>query len=230
MIGTLQETSLHHDLKIWCARPADQLEVVVDGYEVDVVGQHRLVEVQTGGFSALKAKLNALLPEYAVQVVYPIARERWIQRVDAGDRPISRRKSPKRGRFEELFGELLRLPKIANHANFSLLVLLIQEEVVWRDDGRGSWRRKGWSVADRRLLAVVDQRLFRKRTDYLSLLPDSLPLPFTNEELAEHLSMPRRLATKMTYCLRRMGLLEQVGKRGRFNLYGIVDQGQASDG
>ncbi len=225
MIGTLQETSLHHDLKAWCARPGDELEVVVDGYEVDVVGEHRLVEVQTGSFSALKGKLKALLPEYTVQVVYPVARERWILRVDMRDRPISRRKSPKRGRYEELFGELLRLPKIANHPNFSLLVLLIQEEVVWRDDGHGSWRRKGWSVADRRLLAVVDQRLFSGGTDYLGLLPDRLPMPFTNEDLAEHLSMPRRLATKMTYCLRRMGLLEQVGKRGRFNLYRMGDQG-----
>ena len=210
---------MHHDLKQWCARPGDQLEVVVDGYEVDVVGDGRLVEVQTGSFSALKSKLGALLPDYQVQVVYPIARERWICRVDGRDRPMSRRKSPKRGRIEELFAELLRLPEVAIHPNFSLLVVLTQEEVVWRDDGRGSWRRKGWSVADRRLLAVVDQALFRDPADFQRLIPADLHRPFTNQDLADSLAMRRPLATKMTYCLRRMGQLEQVGKRGRFNLY-----------
>ena len=221
MIGTLQETSLHHELKNWCARPGDRLEVVVDGYEIDVVGQDRLIEVQTGNFGAMKGKLKALLPDHQVQLVYPIARERWVCRVDRRDRPVSRRKSPKRGRMEDLFGELMRLPEEAVHENFSLRVLLTQEEVVWRDDGRGSWRRKGWSVADRRLLAVVDERLFEDVEAYLSLLPAELPAPFTNKELAESLKLQRPQATKMTYCLRRMGLLEQVGKRGRFNLYQV---------
>jgi hypothetical protein len=220
MIGTLQETSLHHDLKHWCARPGDRLEVVVDGYEIDVVGEERLLEVQTGNFGAMTGKLKALLPYHRVELVYPIARERWICRVDGRDRPVSRRKSPKRGRIEDLFGELLRLPEVATHENFSLRVLLTQEEVVWRDDGRGSWRRKGWSVADRRLLAVVEERLFVDAAAYLSLLPAGLAMPFTNQELADGLKMQRPQATKMSYCLRRMGLLEQVGKRGRFNLYG----------
>ena len=234
MIGTLQETSLHIELKHWCARPGDRLEALVDGYEIDVVGGDRLLEVQTGNFGAMKGKLKALLPDHQVQLVFPIARERWICRVDGRDRPISRRKSPKRGRIEDLFGELLRLPEAAVHHNFSLRVLLTQEEVVWRDDGRGSWRRKGWSVADRRLLAVVDERLFDGPEAYMSLLPAGLPMPFTNKELAESLKLRRPPAIKMTYCLRRMGLLEQVGKRGRFNLYqrtglGIRDRGSDAE-
>lgn len=230
MIGTLQESSLHRDLKAWCALPEDRLEVVVDGYEVDVVGDDRLLEVQTGSFGALKGKLRVLLPSYRVEVVYPIARERWIRRVDGRDRPVSRRKSPKRGRVEELFGELLRLPRTAMHPNFSLRVLLIQEEVIWRDDGQGSWRRKGWSVADKRLLAVLDERRFAEAEDYLGLIPNDLIVPFTNQSLAERLNVRRQVATKMTYCLRRMGLLELAGKQGRFNLYEVGDQGSGIRG
>jgi hypothetical protein len=224
MIGTLQESSLHRDLKRWCARDGERMEVTVEGFAVDVAGDDRLLEVQTGSFGALKSKLNALLPRYQVEVVYPIAQERWVRRVDAQERPVSRRKSPKRGRVEELFGELLRLPGMAIHPNFCLRVLLVREEVVWRDDGRGSWRRKGWSVADTKLLDVISERLFVEEGDYLGLIPDGLPNPFTNEELAEALAIRRSLATKMSYCLRRMGLLEQVGKRGRFILYGNRDR------
>ena len=230
MIGTLQETSLHHDLKHWCARPKDRLETVVEGFEIDVVGDDRLLEVQTGSFSALKRKLNVLLRTHRVEVVYPVAKERWVCRVDGRDQPVSRRKSPKRGRVEELFGELLRLPETAMHPNFSLRVLLIQEEVVWRDDGQGSWRRKGWSVADKRLLGVVGEQRFTGLEDYLGLIPAELQMPFTNQELADCLAMRRTLATKMTYCMRRMGLLEQVGKRGRFNLYRIRDRASVVSG
>ena len=91
---------------------------------------------------------------------------------------------------------MLRLPEAAVHPNFSLLVLLTQEEVVWRDDGRGSWRRKGWSVADRRLLHVVDQRLFNQPTDYLALIPAELPLPFTNQELVGGRQVAQRLVVE----------------------------------
>jgi hypothetical protein len=184
-----------------------------------VVGGDQLIEVQTGNFGAIKRKLKVLLNEHKVQVVYPIAGERWIARVDRNSRRVSRRKSPKSGRVEDLFGELLRLPELAIHPNFSMRTLLIQEEVIWRDDGQGSWRRKGWSVADKLLLAVVREQLFEVPDDYLALIPRGLVGSFTNQDLADSLQMTRSLATKMTYCLRRMDLLEQTGKQGRFNLY-----------
>jgi DNA-binding IclR family transcriptional regulator len=68
-------------------------------------------------------------------------------------------------------------------------------------------------------LEVMDDRLFEGPHDYLALIPPEVSETFTNQELADGLQMPRSLAAKMTYCLRRMGLLEQVGKVGRFNLY-----------
>jgi hypothetical protein len=128
----------------------------VDGYYIDIVHGGLLIEIQTGNFTALKRKLARLLVNHRVCVVYPIAQERWVRRITAEGQQISRRKSPKKGRIEELFVELVRLPHLVSHPNFSLKALLIQEEVIWRDDGQGSWRRKGWSVADRLLLDVVE--------------------------------------------------------------------------
>lgn len=218
-IGTLQEMSLHAALKSWYAQPGDALEVPVGGYLIDIVRGSWLVEIQTANFTAIKGKLKALLRDYQVKIVHPIPLERWIQRVSKDNQFISRRKSPKRGRIEEVFSELVRLPTLACNPNFFLEVLLIREEVIWRDDGQGSWRRKGWSVADRRLIDVVDAIQFKDTEQYVTMLPSDLPRPFTNLELSEHLGMRRNLAGKMTYCLRKMDLLELVGKRGRQNLY-----------
>jgi hypothetical protein len=178
-----------------------------------------LVEIQTTNFTAFKPKLKVLLPDYRVRIVHPIAQDRWIQRVTEDNQHITRRKSPKHGRLEEVFTELVRLPVLACHPNFYLEVLLIKDEVVWRDDGRGSWRRKGWSVADRRLIEVVEAIQLDQPEHYAAMLPPDLSRPFTNLELSEHLNLRRRLAEKMTYCLRKMGLLEVVGKKSRHNLY-----------
>jgi hypothetical protein len=220
-IGTLQESSLHAALKDWLAKPGDQLEVPVDGYLIDIVRTDLLLEIQTSNFSALKVKLDRLLASHRVRVIYPVAFERWICRVSKDNRPISRRKSPKRGRFEEVFAQLLRIPRQATHPNFSLEILLTQEEIEWRDDGRGSWRRRGWSVSDRRLLTVLERMSLHKLEDFLGFLPANLADPFTNRELAEALGIRPQLAQKMTYCLRYMGLLSLQGKRGRYNLYAV---------
>lgn len=218
-IATFQESSLHAALKAWYAQPGDRLEVPVEGYQVDIFRPDFLVEIQTGNFGALRPKLEALLPDYRIRVIYPIARERWVKRVTAEGEPVARRKSPKRGRVEELFAELVRLAELATWPNFSLEVVVIQEEVVWRDDGQGSWRRRGWSVIDRRLLGVQETRLFSEPKDYLALVPERLWPEFTNGDLAEALGLSQRLAGQMTYCLRAMGMIRQDGKRGRSNLF-----------
>jgi hypothetical protein len=43
----------------------------------------------------------------------------------------------------------------------------------------------------------------------------SLKTPFTNAELARSLKKPLNLAQKMSYCLRKMGIIKVVGKKGR---------------
>jgi hypothetical protein len=219
-IGLLQETSLHADLKTWYARPGDRLEVPVDGYVVDIVRDGLLIEIQTRNFSALKAKLPRLVERHAVRLVYPIAQEKWIVRLAAdGKDPLSRRKSPRRAVMEHLFLELVRIPALACHPNFSLEVLLTKEEELWRDDGRGSWRRKGWSIADRRLVEVVQSTLLNGPEDFRALLPATLPQPFTTRDLAKAIGQPAYLARKMAYCLRNMGVIETAGKHGRSWLY-----------
>jgi len=44
---------------------------------------------------------------------------------------------------------------------------------------------------------------------------------FTNRKLAEALRLRAGIAQKMTYCLRHMGVLDTIGKRGRARLYSL---------
>lgn len=101
------------------------------------------------------------------------------------------------------------------HPNFSLEVLLIQEEEVRRHVPGSNWRRRGWGTQERRLLRVIDRRLFAGPADLASLIPEHLDAPFTAADLAAAIGRPRRLSQQMVYCLRRLGLLAEAGKRGR---------------
>jgi len=105
------------------------------------------------------------------------------------------------------------------HPNFSLELLLIQEEETRHYDGTRNWRRKGWGTHQRKLLQVVDRRLFETPADMLTLIPASLVEPFTTTQLAEAKGQPVWLAQKMAYCLRAMGAIVIVGKHGRHVLY-----------
>src|SRR3954449_12385398 len=72
-VGELREGALHAALKRRLAGPGDRLEVPVDGYVIDVVrGSGELVEVQTGSFSPLRAKLDALLDRHPMRIVHPV--------------------------------------------------------------------------------------------------------------------------------------------------------------
>lgn len=218
-IGLLAERSLHAALKQHLARPGDRLEVPLGGYVIDIVRDDLLIEVQTRHLYAMRPKLRRLLDDHVIRLVHPLPYERWIVRQDAAGRQLARRKSPKRAAVHDIFSELVRIPDLAAHPNLILDVLLVQEEEIWVDDGRGSWRRQGWSRADRRLLGVVSTITLETPADYLALLPRHLEQPFSNKDLAAALRCAPAIAQKMTYTLRRMDLLEAAGKKGRAILY-----------
>lgn len=221
-IGLLNEKALHASLKQWYARPGDRFEVPVDGFVIDIVRDDLLIEIQTCNFSAIKTKLTKLARTHQVRLIYPIVQEKWIVRLanDTGG-GATRRRSPKRGRLEDLFWELVSIPQLLSNPNFSLEVLLIRQEEVRRYERKRRWRRKGWVIEGRRLLEVLDQRSFGHSADWLGFLPDGLE-SFTTRDLATGMNTRRELAQKMAYCLREARMIELIGKRERSNLYRAV--------
>ena len=219
-IATLNEKPLHAALKRWYARPTDRLEMLVDGFQVDLVRGDLLVEIQTRNFASIRKKLSALALRHRLRLVYPIARRKWIVRLaEDGEGQLGRRRSPKRGTLEEVFEELVYLPGLLANPNFSVEVLFIHEEEVRRYDAGRGWRRHHWVTQERRLLDVVDRRLFETPGDMCALIPQAVADRFTTADLADATGRPRWLAQKMAYCLRQMGAIEPVGKHRNSILY-----------
>ncbi|MBN2445074.1 MAG: hypothetical protein JXJ04_27205 [Spirochaetales bacterium] len=222
-IGLLNEGSLHSQLKEYYIRPGDLSEQGIDGYFIDIVRDNLLIEIQTAHFSAIKIKLTNLLRKHKVRLIYPVRRKKSIVFIDPlTSVEIRRRKSPKKGKPIDLFNELIRIPTLINKRGFQIEILFIHEEEVRCNDGKGSWRRKGISIIERRLVKVYESKIFKTKKDFLALLPAALPSPFTNKILSSELKCNIKTATKMTYCLKKMGLIHESGKTGRSIAYTIA--------
>lgn len=217
-IGVQKERSLHHQIKKWYYKTGDKIEHKLNKYFIDIVRGDLLIEIQTGNFSAVKSKLNNLLTSYKIRLVYPLAVEKWISKIKGAD-VISRRKSPKTGKIHDIFKELIHIREIVKHPNFSLEILLIAEEEERKDDGKGSWRRKGVSITDRKLIEVKRSIILKSIDDYTIFVPESLKQPYSNKEYAQILKISKYYAQKINYTLARMNVIKCIGKKKNEILY-----------
>ena len=213
-IGVLNEGALHAQLKQWYAQPGDQVEQPVGRHVVDVVRGDLLIEIQTGGFAGLRTKLDALTSTHRVRLVAPVAVTRRIVRLSPDGEVLSARRSPRRGRIEDVFSRLVSIPALLARPEFELEVLLTHEDELRMQGGARAYRRRGWSVRGRTLVSVEQTHRLVVPTDAARLLPCDLPDEFDTAELARAGGFDRRLAQQMAYCLRALGVLETVGKRG----------------
>lgn len=214
-IGTLREKPLHASLKEWYREEGDEVEVPVDGFVIDLVRNDLLIEIQTGGFSSMKRKVTDLLEAgHRVRIVYPVPTDKWIVKIDDDGEIQPRRLSPKHGTVADVFAELVSFPALVTSADLEIDVITVREEEYRRRTTSRSWRRKGWSIMERRLVDVVGSHRIGDAEDLAEMLPDGLPERFTTAELCHALDCPRRLAQQMTYCLRHAGVLAIAGKQG----------------
>jgi hypothetical protein len=222
-IGTLNEGALHAQLRNGYQRPGDRIEQVVDGFVVDLVRGDLLVEIQTGSFAPLRRKLELLTRQHRVRLVAPLPLVRTIIRLSDEGELLSARRSPRRGRVEDIFNRLVSIPSLLCRSHFELELLLThQDELRVYRQGK-AFRRHGWVVAGRRLVSVEQRLRISGPDDAARLLPPSLPELFDTAQLAEAAAIERRLAQQMTYCLTALGVLQKTGKRGNANVYRRTD-------
>jgi hypothetical protein len=218
-IGVMREGRLHAALKALLAQPGDRVEVPVGRFVIDVVRANgELVEVQTGGFGPLGAKLDSLLDEHRVRIVHPVAARRRIVRVDEHGEVVSSRESPKRGTALEVFDKLVAFPSLLTHPNLTLEVLLLSEDHI-RAARPVSVRRRTRDPGERQLRDVLDRIELRCAQDVRRALPPLPRQPFSTRELASAFGCSTLLAQRTAYCLRAVTIIELAGKRGRTPLY-----------
>jgi hypothetical protein len=216
------ETSLHRQLKALYAGPEDRVEVKLGAFRIDVVRGTELVEIQHGSLAAIRDKIRQLCESHAVLVVKPIVARKTIIKRSARGKEVSRRLSPKRGVLLDLFEELVYFTSTFPRERLSLEVRLVEIE-EFRAPGHGRrrrWRKDDHVVVDQVLLAASEPQRFQTAADLMQLLP-TLPETFHTGDLAARAEIPRHVAQRIAYCLRKMGAVRTTGKSGNAILYQV---------
>ncbi len=207
-IGTLNESSLHAELKELLVVDGDELEVDLDGFVIDIRRHDLLIEIQTSGFGSMGRKLDRLLTDHRMLLVHPIATTTYLQR--PGTRS---RRSPRRGDLWSVLDELVSIPTLLDHPNLALEVWLVTVDRVQEPDPRARRGRGGWRTVDRRLREVEARHRFESTDDLVALLPAGLPDHFTTADIADGAGIGRDAAQKLAYCLRALERIELIEQR-----------------
>lgn len=218
------ETSLHRELKTRYAAGDARIEVPLESYRIDVVSGDQLIEIQHGSLSAIWRKVAKLVASHEVLVVKPIVARKTLVKLDReGGQVLERRRSPKQGTYWDIFHELIYFRSVFPHPNLSVEIPLVEVE-EWRFPGHGRrrrWGRNDFQVADEKLVGIQSVRRISSAQDLIQWLPRRMGASFDTAQLAEKIDVPRWVAQRIAYCLRHMGAIEQVSKRGNSRLYRI---------
>ena len=219
-IGTLNEGPLHSALKQHYLGLGGQEEVLVGKFVADVVREDKIFEIQTGSFSGLNRKLETLCLTNQVRLVHPIVEIKTIVKLGPDSKTvISKRRSPKRGHAWDILSELVYIPTMLRETNFSLDVLLIEENEFRIYDPKKVKRKGGWRVMERELVSINDSLTINSAKDLYEFLEKPLSEPFTSKEIELSMRCKPKIARQMAYVLRQLDLIEVIGKAGRFLNY-----------
>ena len=140
-IGTLGEKTLHAVIKLYLEPDKTKHEIRIGAYVADIVTDDGIIEIQTRAFNQLRNKLAVFLETYAVTLVYPIPRTKWLIWIDqptgenaslGSNAPLEgvkkKRKSPKRGQIHDAIPELYKIKSLLDHPNLHLCIILVDIE------------------------------------------------------------------------------------------------------
>jgi len=219
-IGTKNESSLHRQLKLSYAGSGGRTEVEFSGFVADAVGPDgERVEIQLGSFAPLKKKARELASLGPLKIVCPVIVAKRLEFLDSEGAEIGSRKSSRSGKIWDLFKAMVYAPELPLVPGLEIELALVDVAERRVRDGKGSWRRRGVSIGDRRLLALRERILLKRPCDYLRFVPFAKKEEFTARALAEKAGIRPDLARKTLYVLAGLGIVEKTGKRGNANLF-----------
>ena len=220
-VGTLSEKLIHRTLKYYFEPDDEKHEIEVCGSVVDIKNDDGICEIQTRSFDRLVPKLEKLLDEYSVNVIYPIVVEKTVYWTDRENGEVSStRKSSKKGRVTDVFPELYYLTELLQNKRFKLTLVLLLADEYRILDGYGKDKKKRATkvnIIPTKLLEILEFSDFKELNDYIiRILPDN----FTVKQLNSILCLrPKRLSLALKFLL-KIGAIEQIGKSGKAYLYG----------
>ncbi len=222
-IGTYKEKKLHIMLKKYFEEDESYHEIPTNGYIADIRRDGIITEIETSGFSGLKPKLSAYLPEYQVRLVYPLAYVKYISWINPEDGSISSRKrSPKKANVYNVLFEMVRILPYVKNENLTILAPLLEIDEYRMLDGWSKDKKKGSNRYERIPTDIFSIEEFSTNEDYIKYIPDSCEKDFTLSDFSKAAHINSSITSGIIHVFMERGLLERTGKRGNAYLYSRI--------
>ena len=240
-IGTLGEKQMHAAIKRFICPDESCHEILLDGSEgfipsndenetnakkrrfvADILCKNTVYEIQTGGFSPLKNKIQWILDNtsYNIVVIHPVAETKWISYINKSSGSIEKRtKSPQKGKFSDIASELFFFRDFLSSKRFSLVLLMMEAEEYRKNTATNKSRRPRYRKYEMIPISLLRTYIFKSVDDYKIFIPDDLDEPFTVKEYSSKSKIRGIDAYSIAKTLCMLGLLEECGKRGRAIMY-----------
>jgi hypothetical protein len=242
-IGTLGEKQMHAAIKRFICPDESCHEVKIDGshgcikassddennekcqkkrrFVADILSGNTIYEIQTGSFAPLKDKIQWILDNtlYNIILIHPIAESKWVHLIDAEGNIGPRKKSPVRGKLEDIAPELYYLRDFLNSPRFSLVILMMEAEQYKKNTVKDKRRRPKYKKYELIPISLLRAHIFKEISDYSCFIPETLPERFTVKQYSLESKIHGINAYSITKTLCYVGLLEEDGKIGRAVAY-----------
>ncbi len=223
-IGTYKEKKMHIMLKKYFEPDVKYHEIPTNGFVADIRKDDVITEIETSGFSGLKPKLNAYLPEFKVNLVYPLPAKRYISWIDPDTYEISqRRQSPKKANAYDALFEMVRILPYVKDKNLTILAPMLEIDEYRILDGWSRDRKKGSHRYERVPTELYDIIEFKTDDDFKRWIPENCSENFTVSEFAKATKLVDGDARAVIKVMEQRGVIKFLGKEGRSFRYSRSD-------
>ena len=218
MIETLNENSLHNKLKSIYCPPNAKKECIVGRYVCDILcNDNRIIEIQTCNFRNMKKKLEELLRNHIVEIVYPISVNTYIRTLDNNGNEKGIHLSPLHGSIFQICREISTIKHLINEKNLKIRVVYVESVTTKIDDKKGRSRYKKPRIVEKDLSKIINEEFYENTTELLSSILSRLPETFTTENIEKQ--GYKRRSNYVIWFFKKLNMITEIGKLGTRKLY-----------
>lgn len=216
-IGTKKEKTVHQFLKYYICDDSSFHEIKLGSHIVDIFKDNHVYEIQTQGFDKLRKKLEYLLREHLVTIVYPVMVDKTVYKVDEDGVVSNGRKSTKKSTVLSIGFELYKIKDYLLNKNLSFKIVLIKGD-EYQTTRLDKYKRIKSTRIDQYPKEILDVIDISNCHDFINLIPNDLG-HFKIKDFQKVIKLSGRKLSSSILAYRHIGVIELVGKDGKANVY-----------
>ena len=217
-IGERSEHSLHRVIKYMIDPKSIYHEKKISNKIVDICIDNKIYEIQTKAFHNLRSKLDVVLENYEVTIIYPCIINKKIVKFNENGEVISSKKSPKKGKPIDALFEFYKIKQYLDHPNLKFKIFCFNVDEYQQTIKPTYKNRRGKIRIDQVPNELLDVLDISNINDYLKIVP-VINNKFTYKDFLKETKINKKHASYIFSVIKYLGIYIQVDKNGKEYIY-----------